>query len=423
MISVEQYRSSVGHYVPIAQHITNMHMVGGEIDPSEMYDMYIHTLHITAKLFSYLLISYAGVYDYVAYRVLRLKFIILANDIQTNPGPPVAVIQGSYNQGHSKYGDEAGKQWAAVSLFALTLSSQSLQPEFWTTKQIDYILDQGTELYKSINIPRYLEEHELPTLVDVEQTFYCVGLSYCEQGILICQRSIYFTNCLRDGFNRSSCLLLWVGHITLSLMKTPAYFFLLDSDSRDENGHVANGGTSVLLRFPHYHDISDYITSTYLANAGNNELIFEIQCATISEVGDPSQTSFGVSYNVVTLQSLASFPDCQSKRVHLDRFKYQQTPILVHSPNSCHHLPPDKAAKRTCDITVQSSTSKKQKCFTLAFSSSLSPSSFNQIKLYEFAALAICTSIFKPVSKWTMKTLEKLVANNFFLIVHQSTVC
>ena len=95
MISVEQYRGSVAHYVPITQHITNMHMVGGEIDPSEMYDMYIHTLHITAKLFSYLLISYAGVYDYVAYRVLRLKLIILANDIQTNPGPPIAVIQGS----------------------------------------------------------------------------------------------------------------------------------------------------------------------------------------------------------------------------------------------------------------------------------------------------------------------------------------
>ena len=131
------------------------------------------------------------------------------------------------------------------SLF-LHLLSQSLQPEFWTTKQIDYILDQGTELYKSINIPRYLEAHELPTLDAVEQTFYCIKLSYCEQGILNCQRSIYFTNCLRDGFNRSSCLLLWVEHITLSLMKTSTYFCLLDSHSRDENGHVANKGTSVL---------------------------------------------------------------------------------------------------------------------------------------------------------------------------------
>ena len=45
MISVEQYQSTVGHYVPIAQHITNMHMVGREIDPNELYDMYIHTLH------------------------------------------------------------------------------------------------------------------------------------------------------------------------------------------------------------------------------------------------------------------------------------------------------------------------------------------------------------------------------------------
>ena len=109
-------------------------------------------------------------------------------------------------------------------------------------------------------------------------------------------------------FQQKQLSLTWVGHITLSLMKTSTYFFLLDSHSRDENGHVSNEGTSVLLRFLHYHDISDYITSTYFANAGNNELIFEIQCATISEVGDPSQTSTGVSYNVVTLQSSASFP-------------------------------------------------------------------------------------------------------------------
>ena len=107
MISVEQYRSTVGHYVPIAQHITNMHMVGREIDQNELYDVYIHTLHIAAELLLYLLISYAGVFDYVAYCVLRLKLIILANDIQTNPAPPTAVIQGSCNQGHSKYGDAA----------------------------------------------------------------------------------------------------------------------------------------------------------------------------------------------------------------------------------------------------------------------------------------------------------------------------
>ena len=130
--------------------------------------------------------------------------------------------------------------------------------------------------------------------------------------------------------------------------------------------------------------------------------------------------------NVVTLQSSASFPSCQSKQVHFHRFKYQQTLILVHSPNSCHQLPPGKAAKCTCDITMQSSTSKKQKCFTLAFSSSLSPSSFNQITLHEFAVLAICTSIFKLVSKWTMKTLEEILKSwspTIFLIVHQSTVC
>ena len=187
-----------------------------------------------------------------------------------------------------------------------------------------YIVDQGTELYKSLNILRCLEAHELPTLVTVNKTSYHIELCYCEQGILKCQRSINFTNCLRDGFNRSHCLLLWVGSVTLFLMKTD--FFLFDSHSRDENGHVANEGTSVLLRFLDYHDISDYITSTYLANVGSTELIFEIQCTTISEVGDPFQTSFGLSNNVVSSQSSVLSLSCQSEQIYPDRVTYHQTP-------------------------------------------------------------------------------------------------
>ena len=42
--------------------------------------------------------------------------------------------------------------------------------------------------------------------------------------------------------------------------------------------------------------------------------------------------------------------------------------------------------------------------FTLAFNSCLSIITCNQVKLYEIAILAICTSIFKPVSNWTLKT-------------------
>ena len=107
-----------------------MHMVGREIDPSEMYDMYIHTLHITAKLFSYLLISYTGVYDYVTYCVLRLKLIMLANDIQTNPGPPVAFIQGSYNQGHSLSMVMKQENSVEQSLFLHLLSHRTCNQNF-----------------------------------------------------------------------------------------------------------------------------------------------------------------------------------------------------------------------------------------------------------------------------------------------------
>ena len=44
--------------------------------------------------------------------------------------------------------------------------------------------------------------------------------------------------------------------------------------------------------------------------------------------------------------------------------------------------------------------------------SCLSICTCNQIKLYEFPILAICTSMFRPVSGWTLKTLEEIAKSS-----------
>ena len=69
-----------------------------------------------------MIISFAGTYEYVFYACLTLRLILLANDIETNPGPLFSsIVQGSFNQACVKYGEAAESQCAAIALFLYIL--------------------------------------------------------------------------------------------------------------------------------------------------------------------------------------------------------------------------------------------------------------------------------------------------------------
>ena len=141
---VPQYRAAIGYYAPIAQNALNMHKLHETLHVTELYDSYDHMIHIYAKLFRHMIISFAGIYEYVFYACLRLRLILLANDIETNPGPLFSsIVQGSFNQACVKYGEAV---CAAIALFTLCFS-QSFSSFSWTTSVIDIVLDKGTELY------------------------------------------------------------------------------------------------------------------------------------------------------------------------------------------------------------------------------------------------------------------------------------
>ena len=148
MNSVPQYRAAIGCYAPIAQNAQNMHKLHQTLHVTELYDSYDHMIHIYAKLLRHMIISFAGIYEYVFYAFLRLRLILLANNIETNPGPLfLSIVQGSFNQACVKYGEAAGSQCAAIAWFTVCFS-QNFSPFSWTTSVIDIVLDKGTELYR-----------------------------------------------------------------------------------------------------------------------------------------------------------------------------------------------------------------------------------------------------------------------------------
>ena len=60
-------------------------------------------------------------------------------------------VQGSYNQGNERFGLTAGRQCTcnALSSVAFTLIKS---PGIWNSRDMDFILENGDAIYKSLNI-------------------------------------------------------------------------------------------------------------------------------------------------------------------------------------------------------------------------------------------------------------------------------
>ena len=78
----------------------------------------------------------------------------LRRDIETNPGPTYnleKIVHGSFHQGNSQlFGETAGIQCACNALYALCWT-QIKQIFHWVRRDLDHILVEGYNLYKSLH--------------------------------------------------------------------------------------------------------------------------------------------------------------------------------------------------------------------------------------------------------------------------------
>ena len=97
--------------------------------------------------------------------------------IEINTGPENSnrnyaikiVLQASHHQGNSKYGESAGMQCTSNSYFAIIFSAiKSI--DIWKTFSLDYILEQGDNIFTEVGVYQSLAVDELPHDVSIEDT-------------------------------------------------------------------------------------------------------------------------------------------------------------------------------------------------------------------------------------------------------------
>ena len=185
MISLESYRAKIGSFVTKARHIQrSSHFFGLNRRRSNIFGDTPNYFCVNEQYATKYFLRALGVVILVL--ILKLLKLLTDGDVESNPGPTfkiLKVIQGSFHQGHPKFGHTAGIQCACNSLYALCWSVIK-RVSVWTKSDLDYVLENGDCLYKSLNTNLTLNVDELPRNVTIEGCSLKVILPENETGVM-----------------------------------------------------------------------------------------------------------------------------------------------------------------------------------------------------------------------------------------------
>ena len=239
MISLEAYRAKIGSFVTKARHIQrSSHFFG--LNRSNIFgDTPNYFYCVNEQYATKYFLRALGVVILVLILTLNLNFSVLKllklltdGDVESNPGPTfkiLKVIQGSFHQGHPKFGHTAGIQCACNSLYALCWSTIK-RVSVWTTSDLDYVLENGDSLFKSINTNMALNVDELPVNVNIEGRSLDVILLENEAGVMNTTEQFNFLKMsFQTKTNTGTGAIFFINGYTFALIWNKSGIFLCDS--------------------------------------------------------------------------------------------------------------------------------------------------------------------------------------------------
>jgi len=112
----------------------------------------------------------------------------------------VQIIQGSFHQGNPKFVESAGKQCTCCSLVSIAFT-KCKSPARWNRNDLDFIVDNGDLVYKSLNTERYLMVTDLPQTLTFFESNIKIEMLESKYGVLtVCsQTGLIFNRNKRDS--------------------------------------------------------------------------------------------------------------------------------------------------------------------------------------------------------------------------------
>ena len=201
---------------------------------------------------------------------------------------------GSFHQGDTRFGATVGVQCTSNSLLALRWS-KIRDCIIWRKDDLDHVLNEGDQLYKSLNTTYLLLVDDLSRTLKLFNMDISIKFLHLETRDVALADGLPFSRCcvphnICDGF------LSFVGGNSTAIVPKENKFYLFDSHSCDGRGFCVSDGTSVLLRFRNLSEVERYIQVAYLEFRDIQGLYFQLQFIKI-DITPRIKSAITLSYN------------------------------------------------------------------------------------------------------------------------------
>lgn len=182
----------------------------------------------------------------------------------------VKTVQGTFHQGHPRFGNTAGIQFSCNTLVAV-FYSKCRNIAIWKPHDLDYILTEGDLNFKQLGFTEYPYVDQFAKAIYIEDQKCAVDYSEIIEGEFVNgEVAINFVN-NDTTFNYSAALIIIKGYTIAVMFGNDFYVF--DSHSRDAFGKISQNGHSIVMQFRTMKQVKKYVFETY---ASGTTCLFQI---------------------------------------------------------------------------------------------------------------------------------------------------
>ena len=222
--------------------------------------------------------------------LIRFRYILKKISQKNIFFRPKCIAFGSHHQGELPNG---GQQCTCVILVFLA-SAYAIG----LNRDVDRLLELGTDLFTSIGLDQHLLISELPPDVSVENRSLAVTYLEPRSGLLSQTDdnsdalSFSIASALERSLFESNSCFVTIGNdpgVTIGIFKQDeGHIYVFDSHSRDKYGRCCPNGKAVLLQLTSLQGLLAYVKNMSRSLSASPDLPFEITPVTFSESDLPA---------------------------------------------------------------------------------------------------------------------------------------
>ena len=135
----------------------------------------------------------------------------------------------------------------------------------WDSFDLDFVLDLGDDLFKSLELRRYLDASDLRKHIRFHVNSWTINKTYLNDGEGIIGTRLLLNPLLPRS---RSAELLFINSTVTDIISHSRSYYLFNSYRRDSRGFSLSNRTSVLLKFSCLQQVENYIEVIHLEYQG-----------------------------------------------------------------------------------------------------------------------------------------------------------